>query len=133
MLREMGVRPTTISFKLDDKPEQNARGVATVIANAGQIGGGFSFAPDAKMDDGVLDLCLSHRFYFRDALRMMWRSITRSLPEDRAISFFQAARLETGSDAAAGHGSTAATAARAGTGCGEKKAEEKVGLISPNI
>jgi len=98
MLREMGVRPTTFSFKLDDKPEQSARGVAIVIANSGQIGSGFSFAPDAKMDDGVLDLCILHRFYFRDVVRMMWRSITKSLPEDRAVSFFQAKRIEIRSD-----------------------------------
>lgn len=98
MLREMGVRPTTFSFKLDDKPEQHARGVAIVIANAGKIGGGFSFAPDAKMDDGVLDLCILHRFYFRDVLRMIWHSITKNLPEDRAVSFFQAGRIEIRSD-----------------------------------
>lgn len=98
MLREMGVRPTTFSFKLDDKPEQNARGVAIVIANSGQIGSGFSFAPDAEMDDGVLDLCILHRFYFRDVVRMMWRSITKRLPEDRAVSFFQAKRIEIRSD-----------------------------------
>ena len=98
MLREMGVRPTTFSFKLDDKPEQNARGVAIVIANAGKIGGGFSFAPDAQMDDGVLDLCILHRFYFRDFVRMIWRSITKSLPEDRVVSFFQAKRIEIRSD-----------------------------------
>lgn len=98
MLREMGVRPTTFSFKLDDGPEQVARGVAIVIANSGQIGGGFSYAPDAKMDDGLLDLCILHRFYFRDFLRMLWRSLTKSLPEDRAVSFFQAARIEIRSD-----------------------------------
>ena len=98
MLRELGVRPHNFTFKLDDKPEQRARGVAIVIANAGQIGGGFSFAPDAKMDDGVLDLCILHRFYLRDVFRMMWRSITKNLPEDRAVSFFQAKRIEIRSD-----------------------------------
>jgi len=98
MLREMGVRPTTFSFKLDDQPEQHARGVAIVIANSGKIGGGFSFAPDAKMDDGMLDLCILHRFYFRDFLRMIWHSILKTLPEDRAVSFFQAKRIEIRSD-----------------------------------
>ncbi len=98
MLRELGVRPTTFSFKLDDGPSQNARGVAIVIANSGKIGGSFSFAPDAKMDDGLLDLCILHRFDFRDVVRMIWRSLTQSLREDRAVSFFQAKRIEIQSD-----------------------------------
>lgn len=98
MLREMGDKPTTFTFKLDDNKEQRARGVAIVIANAGQIGAGLSFAPDAEMDDGVLDLCILHRFYFRDVLRMAWRSLWGNLPEDRAVSFFQAKRIEIQSD-----------------------------------
>lgn len=98
MLSEMGVKPATFTFKLDDDKEQLARGVAIVIANAGQIGGGLSFAPDAEMDDGVLDLCVLHRFYFRDVVRMAWRSLLGNLPEDRAVSFFQAKRIEIKSD-----------------------------------
>lgn len=98
MLRELGVKPTTFSYKLDDKPERTARGVAIVIANAGQIGGNLSFAPDAEMDDGQLDLCILHRFYFRDVLRMVWHSLIGKLPGDRAVSFFQAQRIEIKSD-----------------------------------
>lgn len=98
MLRELGVKPSQFTFKLDDGREQQARGVAVVIANTGQIGGGLSFAPDAKMDDGVLDLCILHRFYFRDVLRMAWHSLIGQLPQDRAVSFFQAGHIEIRSD-----------------------------------
>jgi diacylglycerol kinase (ATP) len=98
MLRELGTRPTRFSFKLDDEKEQTQRGVAIVIANAGEIGGNLAFAPDAKMDDGVLDLCILHRFYFRDVLRMAWNSLRGQLAQDRAVSFFQARRVEIRSD-----------------------------------
>lgn len=97
MLAELGVKPTTFSFKLDDNPQKQARGVAIVIANAGRIGDKLSFAPDAEMDDGLLDLCILHRFYFRDVLRMAWSSLRGNLPDDRAVSFFQAKRIEIAS------------------------------------
>jgi YegS/Rv2252/BmrU family lipid kinase len=94
MLRELGTRPTRFSFRLDDGREQTQRGVAIVIANAGRIGGSLHFAPDAEMDDGVLDLCVLHRFYFRDVLRMAWHSLRGRLEGDRALSFYQAKRIE---------------------------------------
>jgi YegS/Rv2252/BmrU family lipid kinase len=98
MLRELGVKPTTFSFKLDDQSQHTARGVAVVIANAGQIGGGLAFAPDAKMDDGLLDLCILRRFYFRDVVRMLWHSVLGKLPQDRAVAFYQARRIEIKSE-----------------------------------
>ncbi|MBV9468041.1 MAG: diacylglycerol kinase family lipid kinase [Abitibacteriaceae bacterium] len=98
MLKELGARPHTFSFKLDDKRSRRAKGVAIVIANAGEIGGGVRFAPRAKMDDGLLDLCILHRFYFRDFLRMAIRGLLGQLQQDRAVSFFQARRVEIRSD-----------------------------------
>lgn len=94
MLEELGARPQTFEFKLDAKPWRRVRGVAIVIANAGTIGGGLRFAPKAQMDDGKLDLCILHRFYFHDFLRMMARGLLGQLQRDRAVSFYQAARIE---------------------------------------
>jgi len=98
MLRELGARPHRFTFKLDDEQPQIGVGVAIVIANVGAIGGGFSFAPDAKMDDGVIDLCILRRFYMRDLFGMMWSAIRGQLPEDRAVAFYQARRVEITSD-----------------------------------
>ncbi len=98
MLRELGERPSTFTLKLDEKPPQRRRGVAVVVANAGEIGGGLKFAPDAKMDDGLLDVCILHRFYFRDLLRLIWRSLLGKVHEDRAVSFYQVRRVEITSD-----------------------------------
>lgn len=98
MLRELGARPHNFRLKLDGGRMKRARGVAIVVANAGDIGGKMQFAPRAEMDDAKLDLCILHRFYFRDLLRMVWRLLFGHLPADRAVSFFQARRIEIHSD-----------------------------------
>jgi YegS/Rv2252/BmrU family lipid kinase len=89
MLREIGADPTRFRFQIDDGPEQTSSGVGIVIANAGRIGGALHFAPDALMDDGVLDLCILHRFEWRDVARMVAKMLVGSLPEDRAVTFLQ--------------------------------------------
>jgi YegS/Rv2252/BmrU family lipid kinase len=93
MLEELGARPSRFKFQLDDNEPQLAAGVAAVVANAGDIGGGLHFAPDAKMDDGLLDLCILHRFYWRDFVRLIWRGLRGDLPEDRVVSFYQAKKI----------------------------------------
>ncbi|MBW3636176.1 MAG: diacylglycerol kinase family lipid kinase [Armatimonadetes bacterium] len=98
MLAEMGQKPHRFTFKLDDGKEQASSGVALVVANAGEIGGSLKFAPDAQMDDGVLDLVVLHRFYFRDLARLMLAGLTGKMADDRAVSFFQAAKIEITTD-----------------------------------
>lgn len=98
MLADLGARPHGIRFKLDDRSSKRARGVAIVVANAGTIGGKLEFAPQAKMDDGVLDLCILHSFGLRDLVRIIWNSLTGKLERDRSISFYQAKRIEISTD-----------------------------------
>ena len=94
MYQELGAPPTNFRFKLDDNAEQTDRGVAVVVANAGDVGGKLQFAPDAKMDDGLLDLCILHRFSFTDAVRMVVKMLIGKLPNDRAVTFLQAKTIE---------------------------------------
>ena len=98
MLRDLGARPHSIKFKLDDRSSKRARGVAVVIANAGTIGGHLDFAPDARMDDGKLDLCILHSFGLRDLVRIIWHSLVGQLPKDRGVSFYQAKSIEITTD-----------------------------------
>lgn len=98
MLRELGARPHTFTLKRDDKRSHRKRGVAVVIANAGEIGGKMKFAPDALMDDGLLDVCILHRFFLRDVFRLVGNSILGRVRQDRAVSFYQARRIELNSD-----------------------------------
>lgn len=94
MLRELGARPVAFTFKLDERASKRARGVAIVVANTGTVGGKIHFAPRAKMDDGLLDLCILHHFGLRDVVRLIFRSLLGNMPADRAVSFYQAKRIE---------------------------------------
>lgn len=98
MLGDLGARPHHIKFKLDERSSKRGRGVAIVVANAGTIGGKLDFAPRAKMDDGLLDLCILHSFGLRDLLRIIWHSLTGQLQHDRSVSFYQAKRIEISTD-----------------------------------
>lgn len=94
MLKEVGVRPSTFQIKLDDGDFKKDLGVAVVIANAGELGSGMRFAPHAKLDDGLLDVCILRRFNFGDVIRIGIRTIFGRLPQDRALVFYQAKRIE---------------------------------------
>jgi YegS/Rv2252/BmrU family lipid kinase len=97
MMMELGARPHNFTLVLDGKKIRE-RGVALVVANAGEISGKLQFAPDAKMDDGVLDICVLRRFYFRDVLRMGWTTLFGDIRADRAVEFYQAKTTEILSD-----------------------------------
>ena len=98
MLRELGARPHNFTLTLDNKKPHRKSGVALVVANAGEIGGKMKFAPDARMDDGLLDVCVLRRFYFRDVIRMIIRTLFGDVRRDRAVAFYQARRIEIDSD-----------------------------------
>ncbi len=98
MLKELGARPHRFDLILDDGKKVQDRGVAVVIANTGDMGHGMRFAPDAKLDDGLLDVCVLRRFAFRDLLRLGVRTLTGDLREDRALEFYQSRRIELRAD-----------------------------------
>jgi YegS/Rv2252/BmrU family lipid kinase len=97
LVKELGARPNTFTYRLDDQAPRKQRGVAIGVLNVGQVSN-VQLAPDAKMDDGLLDVFILHRFYLRDVLRMAWRTLFGKLDADRAISFHQARRVEIRSD-----------------------------------
>jgi len=94
MFSELGAAPTRFRFRLDDGAEQHGKGVAIVVANAGDIGGSLQFAPDARMNDGQLDFCILHRFGLGDCARMIVKMVMGTLPKDRAVTFSQARKIE---------------------------------------
>jgi diacylglycerol kinase (ATP) len=49
-----------VSIQCDDQ-ELNQASLMVVIANGSREGGGFFVAPDAKPDDGLLDLCIASK------------------------------------------------------------------------
>ena len=49
-------KPTRVSMQLDEGPERHMSVANLCIANARYFGGGMKIAPDAKLDDGKLDV-----------------------------------------------------------------------------
>lgn len=94
MLKEIGARPHRFELILDEGEPIRDRGVAVVIANTGDFGGGMRFAPDARLDDGRLDVCVLRHFGVADIVRLGFRTLTGHLREDRALAFYQARRVE---------------------------------------
>ena len=86
LLEEVGAKPSTFTYTLDDGEEQTARGVAVVVANAGTISGNIEFAPGAKMDDGQMDLVILHQLGARDLIRLGWKALFGALKHDRALT-----------------------------------------------
>ena len=53
----LALRPVPMQLTLDDET-QEVRGVLCAVANAPMYGGGMKIAPQARIDDGWLDVCL---------------------------------------------------------------------------
>ncbi|RYX84753.1 YegS/Rv2252/BmrU family lipid kinase [bacterium] len=86
LLEEVGAKPSTFTYTLDDGQEQTTQGVAVVVANAGTLSGNIEFAPGAQMDDGKLDLVILHRLYARDLTRLLVKSLFGAQKTDRALT-----------------------------------------------
>ena len=61
-------RPRRVRLLIDNRPF-TARALAVVIANGPYVGAGLTVAPDARLDDGLLDVVLFRRFSRWDLLR----------------------------------------------------------------
>lgn len=94
MVKELGARPHRFELVLDDGPPEKMAGVAVVIANTGEMGHGLTFAPNAALDDGVLDVCVLKRFEWTDIPHLGWNLLRGRLAADRAMEFRQARTVE---------------------------------------
>lgn len=95
----LAVPPSAFTIRLDDGPpiERTARSV--VAGNSGLLPGGFSLLPDARLDDGLLDVgVLAPRGPF-GWTRLAARVLTRGSRQDRMLERFQARRVEISSPA----------------------------------
>jgi len=90
----LALPPARFTIRMDDGPpiEREARSV--VAGNSGLLPGGFSLLPDARLDDGLLDVgVLAPRGPF-GWTRLATRVLTHSHHQDRMLERFQARKVE---------------------------------------
>ena len=81
-------RNKEISFKAGDQPEQKARILSLVVANGRYFGGGMLIAPEAKLDDALLDMVIIGNFgkiELLQNLKKVYAGTHLSLPKIRLI------------------------------------------------
>jgi diacylglycerol kinase family enzyme len=92
-------RPHVFTVRLDGGEPLTRRARSVVVGNAGLLPGGFALLPDARLDDGVLDLGI-----LAPADPLGWglvahRVLTRSRRDDRHLERHRARRVEIWADA----------------------------------
>ncbi len=90
----LALPPTRFSIRLDGgvPVERTARSV--VVGNSGLLPGGFSLLPDARLDDGLLDVGVLAPHGPFGWPRLATRVLARSQREDRMLERFQARQVE---------------------------------------
>jgi diacylglycerol kinase (ATP) len=71
---------------------------AFAICNSRQIGGGRLIAPDAVLDDGLLDVCLIESMPLADFVGLLRRVPDGDHVEDERVRYFRAARIDLSFD-----------------------------------
>jgi diacylglycerol kinase (ATP) len=73
---------------------------AFAVCNSRQIGGGRLIAPDAVIDDGLLDVCLIEAMPMIEFVALLRRVSSGDHIEDERVSYFRASRIELAFDQA---------------------------------
>ena len=78
--------------------ERSFDGMFVAVGNASSYGGGMRITPDAKLDDGVFDVCLVHRMGKRTLLSQLPRLFTGGHVRHPAVEIVRAARVTLAAD-----------------------------------
>jgi undecaprenyl-diphosphatase len=92
--RQVFGRRTTFEIRLDGAPPLTRRARSVVVGNAGLLPGGFRLLPDARLDDGLLDVGILAPSSPLGWARVGYRVLTASRHEDRHLERHQARSVE---------------------------------------
>jgi YegS/Rv2252/BmrU family lipid kinase len=91
-------RATRFRLRLDDRPPVDRVGQGVLIGNLGRLQGGLPVMPDARPDDGLLDVAVLQTRTVLDWLALAVRVLLRRRRKDPRLELFQACRVEVGCD-----------------------------------
>jgi len=95
--RQLRRRPTRFRLRLDDRRIERA-GQGVLVGNLGRLQGGLPVMPDARPDDGLLDVAVLRTRTLVDWLALAVRVLLRRRRKDPQLEAFQARRVEIGCD-----------------------------------
>ena len=90
----LAVPPVRFTIRLDDGAPIEREARAVVAGNSGLLPGGFSLLPDARVDDGLLDVGVLAPYGPFGWPRLATRVLMHSHHEDRMLERFQAQKVE---------------------------------------
>ncbi|MBG6084779.1 diacylglycerol/lipid kinase family protein [Zhihengliuella flava] len=97
--RQMRGARRTVRMQLDDGPEQEVRARSVMIANCGRLQGGVQLAPNARIDDGTLDVVvMSPRSLMGWGWIMLKGMVRHTSRRDPIIGFSQCQRVRLSVD-----------------------------------
>jgi diacylglycerol kinase family enzyme len=82
--------PTEFIVRLDGGPPLRREARCVVVGNAGLLPGGFPLLPDARPDDGLLDVGILAPSSLAGWIRVGYRVLTRSRHDDHRLERFRA-------------------------------------------
>ena len=95
----LAVPPVRFTIRLDDGAPVEREARSVVAGNSGLLPGGFSLLPDARVDDGLLDVGVLAPHGPFGWTRLATRVLTNSHYEDRMLERFQAKKVEISTSA----------------------------------
>jgi YegS/Rv2252/BmrU family lipid kinase len=96
--RHLRRRATRFRLRLDDRPPLERTGQGVLVGNLGRLQGGLPVMPDARPDDGLLDVAVLRTRTLVDWLALAVRVLLRRRRKDPQLEAFQARRVEIGCD-----------------------------------
>jgi len=78
--------PVRLEVSLDDGPYSRHRARTVVVGNVGTLTAGMPLLPDARIDDGLLDVVMLHPQRFWSWLPLAWRILTRHPRTDALVN-----------------------------------------------
>jgi YegS/Rv2252/BmrU family lipid kinase len=97
-LRHLRRRATRFELRLDDDPVVTRTGQGVLVGNLGRLQGGLQLLPDARPDDGLLDVAVLRTGSVSDWLQLAVRVLLRRRRKDPQLEVFRARRVEVRCD-----------------------------------
>ena len=97
-LARLSLPPRDFTVRLDDAEPLRRRARCVVVANAGLLPGGFTLLPEARLDDGLLDVGILAPSGTWGWMRVAGQVLARDRRDDRALERSQARRVQISAD-----------------------------------